>query len=35
MAVIEQVITDKYALYNGDCIEVLPTLPDASVDLSF
>ena len=27
-------ITDKYALYNSDCMYVLPTLPDASVDLS-
>jgi DNA modification methylase len=30
----EQTITDKYALYNSDCMYVLPTLPDASVDLS-
>jgi len=34
MAVNDQVITDKYALYNGDCIEVLPEIPDASVGLS-
>jgi DNA modification methylase len=34
MAVNEQVITDKYALYNGDCVEVLPSIPDASVGLS-
>lgn len=34
MAVAEQVITDHYALYLGDCLEVLPTLPEASVDLS-
>lgn len=34
MAVSNQVITDSYALYNGDCCEVLPTLPDASVHLS-
>ena len=34
MAVAEQVITDKYALYLGDCMEVLPTLPDGSVHLS-
>lgn len=27
MAVIDQVITDKYALYNGDCIEVMKSLP--------
>lgn len=30
----EQIITDNYAIYNGDCMYVLPTLPDASVDLS-
>ena len=34
MAVIDQVIHDRFALYNGDCCEVLPTLPDDSVDLS-
>jgi DNA modification methylase len=32
--VADQVITDKYALYNGDCLEVMPTLPDASIHLS-
>lgn len=30
----EQVVTERYALYNSDCMYVLPTLPDASVDLS-
>lgn len=30
----EQLITDQYAIYNSDCMEVLPTLPDESVDLS-
>ena len=34
MAVNKQEITDKYALYNGDCIEVMSTLPDNSVDLT-
>lgn len=34
MAVADQVITDKYALYNGDSCEVLKTLPDKSIDLS-
>lgn len=29
-----QVLTDKYAIYNSDCMYVLPTLPDASIDLS-
>jgi DNA modification methylase len=32
--VIEQKITDKYAIYNGDCLEVLPQLPDDSIHLS-
>jgi DNA modification methylase len=29
-----QLIKDNYALYNSDCMYVLPTLPDASIDLS-
>lgn len=34
MAVIEQVITDKYAAYNGDCIEVMSDFPSQSIDLT-
>lgn len=34
MAVIDQTITDDYALYHGDSCEVLPTLPDESIHLS-
>lgn len=34
MAIKEQIITDSYALYHGDCIEVMPTLPEASIHLS-
>lgn len=34
MAVIDQQIHDQHALYNGDCIEVMRTLPDESVHLS-
>ena len=34
MAVIEQKITDRYAIYNGDCIEVMGKMPDTSVHLS-
>lgn len=30
----DQIITKDYAIYNSDCMEVLPTLPDNSVDLS-
>ena len=29
-----QVIKPKYALYNGDCVEVMKQLPDGIVDLS-
>lgn len=32
--VIDQVITDKYALYHGDCIDVMAGMPDGSVHLS-
>lgn len=34
MSVIDQEITDRYAIYNGDSCEVLPTLPDESIHLS-
>jgi len=34
MAVVEQLITDDFALYNGDACEVMPTLPDESVHFS-
>ena len=34
MAVNEQTITDRYAIYNGDCIEVMNGLKDESVHLS-
>ena len=34
MAVTEQVINDKYALYNGDCVEVMASLPNESVHCS-
>jgi len=29
----EQIVTENYAWYNSDCMYVLPTLPDASIDL--
>lgn len=32
--VLDQEITDRYAVYNGDCLEVMPTLPDGSIHLS-
>jgi hypothetical protein len=34
MAVAHQTITDRYALYNGDAIEVMSALPTASIGLS-
>jgi len=30
----EQLITENYALYNSDCMYVLPTIPTKSIDLS-
>ena len=34
MAVREQLIGDKFALYNADCIEVMQGLPDGCIHLS-
>lgn len=34
MNCLDQTITDKYALYHGDCVEVLAGLPERSVDYS-
>lgn len=34
MAVLDQVITNKYAIYCGDCMEVMPQFPDGSIHLS-
>ena len=31
---MNNVITDKYALYNADCVEGMNAMPEASVDLS-
>jgi DNA modification methylase len=30
----DQLVTDNYAIYNSDCMYVLPTLEDESIDLS-
>jgi len=30
----EQLITENYAIYNSDCMLVMPTLPSESIDLS-
>jgi len=34
MAVLDQTHTEKYSLYNGDCIAVMSDLPDRSIDFS-
>jgi len=34
MAVHDQLIADRYAIYNGDAMQVMPTLPGGSVHLS-
>lgn len=34
MAVADQLIADSFALFNGDCVEVMRDLPDKSVHLS-
>lgn len=34
MSTKEQLITERFAIYNSDCMEVLPTIPDNSVGLS-
>lgn len=32
--VIDQCVTDNYAIYNGDCVDVMKGLPDKSVHLT-
>jgi hypothetical protein len=34
MNCIEQTVTDKWALFNGDCVDVLRGIPAASIDYS-
>jgi hypothetical protein len=34
MSVLAQQVTDRYAIYNGDCVEVMQGLPDDSIHLS-
>ena len=34
MAITKQLITHDYAIYNGDCIEVMKDMPDNKIDLS-
>ena len=28
---LQPVLTDQYALYNGDCVDVARTIPDNSI----
>ena len=30
----DQIVTSNYAIYNGDCMDVLPKIPNESIDLS-
>lgn len=34
MNCIDQIVTDHYSIYNGDCVDVLQGLPDASIGYS-
>lgn len=34
MAILNQVITDQYAIYNGDCVEVMSQIPDDSIHMT-
>jgi DNA modification methylase len=34
VAVADQLITENFAVYNADCMEVLPSIPDSSVGVS-
>ncbi len=34
MAIRDQEVTDKYAIYNGDCVEVAQTFPDSCMGFS-
>ncbi len=34
MAVTAQNLTDRYAIYNGDCVETMASLPDGKIHLS-
>ena len=34
MAIIDQQIEDHFAIYNGDCVEVMESFPDDKIHLS-
>lgn len=33
MAILDQEITSKYAIYNGDCVEVMKSFPSSTIDM--
>lgn len=34
MAINDELVTDQYAIYNADCVELMQTLPSESIDLT-
>ena len=34
MAVMDQLITDRFAIYNGDCMEVMRCIPDQRIAMT-
>ena len=32
---LDHISTEKFSLYNGDCVEVVSQMPEGSVDLDF
>tara|TARA_R110000823_G_C15930476_1_gene499456 strand:+ start:1397 stop:2383 length:987 start_codon:yes stop_codon:yes gene_type:complete len=34
MAIKHQEVNDRFAIYNGDCVEVMGDMPDGSIDMS-
>jgi DNA modification methylase len=34
VAILDQVVTDRYAIFNGDCIDVMHAMPASSIHLS-
>ncbi len=34
MAILDQEVTDRYAIYNGDCVDTMHSMPDRSIYLS-
>ena len=34
MAIKHQEVNDRFAIYNGDCVEVMSSMPDKCIDMS-